>query len=109
MLTQQGRPLCRWPEERVLLGKGCLAPFAHEGDAVLGQGPGCTHGVSPQWLASHRAKCGQEESPEGPALGGGQGLSSHHLGEEGEGYVLAPLVPRHPAVCLPDRDLGDSP
>lgn len=92
-LTQQGGPLCRGPEQGVLLGECCLAPFAREGDAVLGQGPGCADRLSPQRLAGHRAKCGQEDSPEGPAPGGGVTWGSHDLGAEGELHQLAPQVP----------------
>lgn len=94
-LTQQGRPLCGGPEQGVLLGEGRLAPLAGEGDAVLGQGPGRAHGVSPQWLAGRRAQCGQKESPEGAA--GGQGWGFHHLGDEGARHTLA-WPGRHPAL-----------
>lgn len=92
-LTQQGRPLCGGPEQGVLLGEGCLAPLAREGDAVLGQGPGRADRLSPQRLAGHAAKCGQEEGPQGPAPGGGVTWGSHDLGAEGELHQRALLAP----------------
>lgn len=80
-LTQQRRPLRGGAEHGVLLGEGRLAPLAREGDAVFGRGSGGTDGLSPTRQAGG-AERGQEESPEGPAQGGGRAGVFHHLGAQ---------------------------